>query len=284
MRAAAEIERDDLRGDGGPVFVQREGPTNAARPGRRVTHPFAVLALYTGGRARIRQGTPWDVQEGDLLLVPAGQPHQLLESRAAELWAAGFCVTCFASHDEAHFLEPFERVRAGASAVMAIPFARHEFVAGLFRELERVTTEQPRESTLTVQRSLLTLLLAEAAGLSVTEPALPASRADVVSASLRIIQRRCLGPLCLAEIGRAVGRSPAYVTTALRRATGRTAGEWIVAGRMAEARRRLLHSDEFVDVIAERVGYADPTHFIRMFRREHAETPAAWRARRRSSR
>ncbi|NJK32258.1 MAG: helix-turn-helix transcriptional regulator [Deltaproteobacteria bacterium] len=47
--------------------------------------------------------------------------------------------------------------------------------------------------------------------------------------------------------------------------------------RMAEARRRLLHSDEMIDVIAERVGYADPTAFIRMFRREHGKTPAAWR-------
>jgi AraC-like DNA-binding protein len=54
---------------------------------------------------------------------------------------------------------------------------------------------------------------------------------------------------------------------------------WIIAGRMAEARRRLLHSDESVEVIAERVGYADPTHFVRLFRREHGSTPAAWRAR-----
>ena len=46
---------------------------------------------------------------------------------------------------------------------------------------------------------------------------------------------------------------------------------------MAEARRLLLHSDEMIDVIAERVGYADATHFIRMFRREHGATPAAWR-------
>ncbi|MCI4371871.1 MAG: helix-turn-helix domain-containing protein, partial [Thermoplasmata archaeon] len=40
----------------------------------------------------------------------------------------------------------------------------------------------------------------------------------------------------------------------------------------------LLHSDERVDIIAERVGYADATHFIRMFRRAHGATPAAWRA------
>jgi AraC-like DNA-binding protein len=51
---------------------------------------------------------------------------------------------------------------------------------------------------------------------------------------------------------------------------------------MAQARRLLLHSDERVDVIAERVGYADATHFIRMFRREHGATPAAWRLRARA--
>jgi AraC-like DNA-binding protein len=32
-----------------------------------------------------------------------------------------------------------------------------------------------------------------------------------------------------------------------------------------------------IEVIAERVGYADATHFIRLFRREHGVTPAAWR-------
>ena len=61
-------------------------------------------------------------------------------------------------------------------------------------------------------------------------------------------------------------------------ATGKSVVQWIVSGRMAEARRLLLQTDEMIDVIAERVGYADPTHFIRMFRREHGATPAAWRA------
>ena len=77
---------------------------------------------------------------------------------------------------------------------------------------------------------------------------------------------------------RAVNLSPAYVTTALKKSTGRSAVQWIITSRMAEARRLLLHSDEHVDIIAERVGYADSTHFIRMFRREHGVTPAAWRA------
>lgn len=79
------------------------------------------------------------------------------------------------------------------------------------------------------------------------------------------------------------GSNPAHVTTLVRRATGRPVQAWIIAGRLAEATRRLRHTDEIVDVIAERVGYADATHFIRLFRREHGITPAAWRSRQRSA-
>ena len=63
----------------------------------------------------------------------------------------------------------------------------------------------------------------------------------------------------------------------MRKATCGSVGAWILERRLAEARRRLLHTSEMVDVIAERVGYADPTHFIRMFRRAHGATPAVWR-------
>ena len=110
------------------------------------------------------------------------------------------------------------------------------------------------------------------------DAAAAASSGGVVVDSLRFIERNCLRPLTLT---RSPARSAAARPTsrpALARATGKSAVQWIIAGRMAEARRLLLHSDERVDVVAERVGYADATHFIRMFRREHGATPAAWRA------
>jgi AraC-like DNA-binding protein len=99
-----------------------------------------------------------------------------------------------------------------------------------------------------------------------------------------VIEARCLGPLSLAEVADAVRRTPAYLTTAVKQATGRTVVSWIVEGRLAEARRRLIETDEYVDVIAGRVGYADPSHFVRLFRRHHGVTPAAWRARQRGER
>ncbi|MBX3220625.1 MAG: helix-turn-helix transcriptional regulator [Labilithrix sp.] len=245
-----------------------------------VTHNYAAVAFYTGGRSRVELNGEWHLREGDVLLVPAGEPHRTLEAGRPEFWGLSFCVPCFAADGAALILEPFERVRDGGAAVVHIPSGRCAYLEGLFRELEEVGREpRGRSDTLeVVQRSLLTLILAEVDKASGADGVVRASGGGVAALALRFIERNCLGPLTLSDVAAAVGRSPAYVTTALTQATGRSAVQWIVSGRMAEARRLLLHSDEMVDVVAERVGYADATHFIRMFRREHGATPAAWRA------
>lgn len=232
-------------------------------------HTNAALSFVTGGTASVEQRSLWSLEPGDVLVVPAGEPHRFVDGRT-ESWSVGFFAASIADADRTWFLDPFERVRRGASAVVHIPSPRHTFVERLFVELER--TNEPRAAA-----SLLTLILHEVRGASSPEP-VTAAPAGVVAESLTFIERHCLGPLTLRDVAAAVGRTPAYVTTAVKRATGRTVGEWIIDGRMAEARRLLLHSGEMVDVIAERVGYADPTHFIRMFRRAHGATPAQWRS------
>ena len=204
----------------------------------------------------------------------------MLEMRRPEYWGLAICVPCLAGDGAAALLEPFERVRDGASAVVHIPSTRHEYLERLFRELEDVGREarDPSDTLDAVQRSLLTLILAEVDRAAAPSGVRRGTLGGVVVDALRFIERNCLGRLTVNDIAAAVGRSPTYVTAALTQATGRSAGQWVVSGRMAEARRLLLHSDEMVEVIAERVGYADATHFIRMFRRQHGATPAAWRS------
>lgn len=189
------------------------------------------------------------------------------------------CAPCFAADGAATLLSPFERVRDGGAAVVHIPNERQQFLLGLFQELERLGGHSgPSHAPETVRHSLLTLILNE-----VERAATPCDMGamagkSVVVDSLRFIERNCLRRLTLGDVARAVHRSPAYVTSSLTKATGRSAVEWIISGRMAEARRLLASSDELVEVIAERVGYADPTHFIRLFRRRHGATPSVWRA------
>ena len=269
----------------GPVVVGHR--TSSARdvvPCRApATHDHAVLVFYVAGTATIEQRSRWMAREGVVQIVPAGEPHRVIGAEQAEMWTVGFCVPCFAAGEAGSVLrQPFDRVRRGQSALVEIPTVRQEFLVDLFRELARETSFTTRESG-AVQQSLLTLIVTEVVRAARWQPGVERPD-DVVAESLRVIEERCLGPLSLGDVAAAVSRSPAYVTTAIRRATGRSAVSWIIAGRLAEARRRLLHTDERVDIIAERVGYADVTHFIRLFRREHGSTPAAWRADQQASR
>ncbi len=280
MRHARPLARDSEAVGGRPVVAARWAQATCPAPARAsFTHTYAALVFCTGGRSRVEQDGEWEVRAGDVFLAPAGAPHRTLERVRPECWTLAFSPPALLARGESSLLEPFERVRDGAAAVVQVPAARHAYLEGLLGELEAVGREPPgaRRGVDAVQRSLLTLVLAE-----VDRAASPgrarAAAGGVVGDALRFIERHCLGRLTLEEVAAAVGRSPAYVTAALTKATGRSAGKWIVSGRMAEARRLLLHSDARVDRVAERVGYADATHFIRMFRREHGATPAAWRA------
>jgi hypothetical protein len=62
------------------VAVKRAYDCTPAPCPTPVTHSYAALAFYTRGRSRVELNGEWTLGEGDLLLVPAGQPHRMLEA------------------------------------------------------------------------------------------------------------------------------------------------------------------------------------------------------------
>lgn len=265
-----------------PVWVQRCASDELVPARPPVIHDFMALGFLTGGSVVIQQRERYSLHAGDVFLVPAGERHGLMTARAPQAWGIGFCPTCYAPSELGALLDPFERAASGASSVIHIPASRQEHLAGLCAELHQETTRGcPAAHAELAQKSLLALILMEVARASAVTSA-AGHQPTLVGDALRFIERSCLLAISLRDVAEAVNRSPSYVATTVKAATGRTVVEWIIAGRLAEARSRLLHTDERVDVIAERVGYADPTHFIRMFRRSHDATPAAWRARQRA--
>lgn len=241
-------------------------------------HEHVALAFFVSGTAVLEQRGRFELEAGDAMLVPAGEPHRVHYERGANVWGVGFCPSCVAPSELSHLLDPFERARAGASPVVHIPGERRARFVRLFRDLLAATKLDDPHADLE-RRSLLAIILTEIARAAPARgvAAMPA----VVADALRFVERKCLTPISLADVARAVGRSPAHLTTSVKRATGKSVVEWIIAGRLAEARRLLAHTDDSVENIADHVGYADATHFIRLFKREHGETPASWRASRR---
>lgn len=271
------------------VPTERAASTSGRVRGAHVVHAYSVLTFVTEGRVEVEQlplGRAWgrgprvpryEAREGSVVVVPAGARHGRLGASAGDAWGVGFHASCFASGELAPLLAPFERVARGGSPVVPIPAARRGFLASLCAELGRETGEGRQLHGALVARELFALILAEVSRASAELPPAAPATDSLVADVLAHIERRCLGPLPLAELAELVHRSPSHTSAEVRRVTGRSITEWITEGRMAEARRRLLATDEHVDVIAERVGYADATHFIRVFRRAHGQTPSAFR-------
>lgn len=266
-----------------PVWAQRFlGDARLSTSCRPVVHDQMALGFLTAGSVVMQQRERFHLQPGDVFLVPAGVPHGTVAVRAPEAWGVRFCAACYATSELGPLFDPFERAASGASTVVHIPASRQEHLANLCAELQRETARGDLASHAElVQKSLLALILTEVARAS-SVTSIAGHHPTLVGDALRFIERNCLLPISLRDVAAAVRRSPSYVATTVKAATGKTVVEWIIAGRLSEACNRLLHTDEMVEIIAERVGYADPTHFIRMFRRVHNVTPGAWRARHRA--
>jgi AraC family transcriptional regulator, transcriptional activator of pobA len=268
----------------GPVWAHRF-LSDELRPALApVVHDFMSLGFLIGGSAVMQQRDRYDLEAGDVFLVPAGERHRMISARGPTAWGIRFSPSCYAPNEFGTLFDPFVRAASGASAVVHISGRRQQHLAGLCQELhEEASLGGAAPHVEVAQKSLLALILTEVARAS-TVAALGSFHPSLVGQALRFIESNCLRSISLRDVAAAVNRSPSYVATTVKAETGKTVMEWIIAGRLAEARKRLLHTDEMVDVIAERLGYADPTHFIRLFRRSHELTPAAWRARHRSLR
>jgi AraC-like DNA-binding protein len=74
--------------------------------------------------------------------------------------------------------------------------------------------------------------------------------------------------------------SPDYLSQTVKAVTGKNAHSLIAERILLEAKKLLTYSDLNIAEIADYLGYAEPTHFGRFFRRYTGISPLAWRQRR----
>ncbi len=246
-------------------------------------HSYAVVMLVTRGESRMRHAGELVLRAGDVHLIPPGDAHRAGPADA-EGWGLAFHPEVLARGEPGgegegtSRLGPLLRVRQGCHPVLRpTPVQRKRLLRWMLLLEEELAHEG--RGTEEAAIALLRLVLIELERIATPTPVPEPSSVSLGRKALTYIEAHCLEPLSLAKVAQALGRSSAHVAGIVRQETGRTVGEWILECRMAEARRRLRGTDERVDIIAERVGYADVTHFIRLFRRVHGVTPAAWRRR-----
>lgn len=95
---------------------------------------------------------------------------------------------------------------------------------------------------------------------------------------LALFRRRAGGPLPVKEMAAALGLSERTLSERCRRLIGRRPSQFHADWRLDRAAELLRGSGLPVKDVAERLGFANPFHFARAFRRRHGMPPSACRS------
>ncbi len=102
---------------------------------------------------------------------------------------------------------------------------------------------------------------------------------EIITEVLNYIWQNFQRPLSLEEIAAHVYLSPYHLSHIFKKEVGFTVMESVTKARMEEAKRLLRHSDDNVAKIAKNLGYNDPGHFSKVFKRSEGVMPKEFKRR-----
>ena len=241
-----------------------------------------------------------------LTAVTSGAGEALIDGEAVAFAAPAVVLTAagvvhgfrFTPPCDGHVLNFTEDVLAGVPDAYGTPADRLarlwtrpvlQFSPGpdfdrLIALLDALTEEEAlaRPDTRTAQRALLVLLAVELSRASAREErfaAVTLRRADATVAELRdLIEAGFRTSRRLADYAAKLGMTSDRLNEHCKRATGVTAAHLLRHRVLTEAKWQLLFTDLSASEIAYELGFADPTHLSRFFRRYTGLTPSAFRA------
>lgn len=257
----------------------RRFTSDLATSRKPVIHDHASIALYLGGRGKFWMQGLYTLGPGDLLLIPDAAPHYLVEASGVKSMGVSLCLSCAPASVREHLVALFDGARRGGCALRHLDADEARRVESLLLDLERELGPGPAPANRDLAVDALVALLAVAIlrAAQGTAPGRQPGASPVVVRALEFVHRRGPTGISLRDVASHVARSPAHVASLVKNATGVTVVGWITRARLSEGRQLLLHTDESIEAIAERCGFASPSHFHRAFKRAHGAPPGEWR-------
>jgi AraC family transcriptional regulator len=105
----------------------------------------------------------------------------------------------------------------------------------------------------------------------------PSTSRAQMSIAMEMLDSNLDGNLPVAELAQACGLSRGYFIRAFRDETGKTPHQWLLCRRLDRARTLLSCSQMSLADIALACGFADQSHFTRLFSRVIGQPPGTWR-------
>lgn len=147
-------------------------------------------------------------------------------------------------------------------------------LAWLFMRLYKEFLENDTASVVAIEGLMLEMLAAASRKTVVIERRTP----GWLKEARQLVRARFLEDLRLATVSEAVGVHPVHLCREFRRHYHSTVGDYIRKLRIEHAVQEMLNPDISLGKIASSAGFADQSHFARIFRRFVGMSPAAFRA------
>jgi AraC-like DNA-binding protein len=107
-------------------------------------------------------------------------------------------------------------------------------------------------------------------------PPLAAATARLIRRTKEYLEAELGERILLADVGRAVGACPTYLTDLFRRVEGTSLHRYLVQLRLARALAALPHTDDLTGLALD-LGFSSHSHFTAAFRRAFGSTPSQFR-------
>ena len=242
--------------------------------------------------AHLHQISLWLVGEGDykleeerialpgsaLSVVPAGAVHGFDVTGSSDAivvsMSDGFKEGCLAAAD------PRILDCVATPLILPIPLELRDEALRLFAGVEREYRHYSwgQRAAIGAHVHLIALLAARLHEAPDGESQRPA-RGRLLQRFHLLIERHFRERWSIAHYADALGATPYLLNRAAMERHGMAASDIVRQRGTTEAKRLLLYTMLRISEIGETLGYDDPTHFARAFRRETGERPSVWRDR-----
>lgn len=251
-----------------PISVSNAGLFVSRGQGRhpdRIINSFELILVKDGVLGLEEAGQRFAVQPGESLILWPHRRHRGIGEYPPDL-----------SFYWLHFnLRQRKRARQSLAVPQHARVARPDHLTTLFRRLlddQESLHWQPLSASLMVM-----LMLLEVAGSDHASTGSDSSAAVLAGRADTIIRARFHEPLCASLIAKELHCHPDYLGRVFRKTFNCTMTEALHRRRLGQARKLLLETADTVDSIAQRCGFAEGAYFRRLFKRQEAVSPRAFR-------
>jgi AraC family transcriptional regulator, transcriptional activator of pobA len=240
---------------------------------------YQILWVVDGAGVHAADFEEHAIRPQTVFLISPGQVHVVRVDRPLSgymlLFTADFLALDGLAYDATDEL-PFFRPGA-ANPVLALTDGEAGELRRIAEDLlaEHASRAAWRRDMLRARLQTLLLGLGRVARRQGVEVAPPASMVARFQALIESHFRRLHR---VSGYARLLALTPGHLNDVVKAATGQTASALIDARITLEAKRLLAHSDATTAETAVGLGFRDPAHFARFFRRHASQSPGAFRA------